>query len=208
MNINKDGHGFHVVDDTQFFSGCTTDGIYPNQEYRIEYHISGYEGRSASLNFKGTDLIEGYGAIMRLTKEMFGSYDLTQAREGTNFFTSIWASLLIDRSEVMKLRLVKLYGKDAIRTVSKMMRGRGSDWAFLKNMIAGYIYLRKMTEDLSRKFDPDYRVLCVNDCPASDGICSNWEDQPITKRLSISSFEEFQKIVSRGVIHQEWKKMI
>lgn len=209
MIIENDGRIIHTMLAKShidgFMADYTSDGIFVENDYRIEYTIFGYKGKMASLNLKASDLMKGIGTVMRLTKQNFGSFDVVKARETSSAFTNIWASLVIDKSIKMRRRLIDQYGSYFVNSISKMMRGSRKDRDLLKDLIAGYMFIRKMLDDDATKFDPAYRILSVQDRPAHDGFCANWENEPITKRLDIKSVEEFRDICRNGVIQPEWK---
>lgn len=209
MIITANGQVAHTIN--AFRNGSdlildhTTDGIFPNLDYTISYSVSDKEGKSANLKFKGFDVMEGFGIVMRLTRHNHGSFDLLAAREMASAATNIWASLTIDKSIAMRGKLIDQYGERTVSSIWEMMRGNRKKRDHLKSLIAGYIFIQKMTDDDATKFDPELRVLSVNDISAPEGFCSDWENQPVTKRLGIKSIEEFREICRNGVILPEWK---
>lgn len=209
MIITANGQFAHTINafknGNELILDHTTDGIFPNLNYTISYSVSDREGKSASLNFKGLELIEGIGVVMRLIRQNHGSFDLLAAREMASAATNIWASLTLDKSAGMRGKLIDQYGQHTVSSIWEMMRGNRKKRDHLKSLIAGYMFIQKMADDDATKFDPELRVLCVNDISAPDGFCSGWESQPVTKRLGIKSIEEFREICRNGVILPEWK---
>jgi hypothetical protein len=208
MLFNNNGQIAHTItrlegqDNSK--SDHTTDGIFPNLDYSISYQVSYRQKRSASLNLKGFQLIEGFGVVMRLIYSSHGSYDLLAARELASAVTNIWASLVIDKSAAMRTKLVDQYGEHSVRNVWDMMRGNGKKRNHLKSLIAGYMFIRKMADD-DTKFDPEFRFLCVSDVSTPETFMTDWEEQPVTKRLGIRSLEQFREICRNGLIVPVWK---
>jgi hypothetical protein len=209
MIITENGQITHTVN--SFSNGeyiilqNTTDGIFLNLDYTISYVISDRPGKSATLKFKGIDVVEGFGIVMRLIHHRIGSFDQFAARELASAVTNIWASLTIDKSAAMRAKLVDQYGEYIVNSVWDMMRGNRKKRAHLKSFIAGYMFILKMVDKDVTKFDPEFRVLRVNDISVPEEVCSNWESHPVTKRLGIRSIEEFRGICRNGVIQPEWK---
>lgn len=196
--VNIEGQG-------NFKSNHTTDGIFPNLNYGISYHISGRQEKSASLKLKGIQLIEGFGVVMRLIYNCHGSYDLLAARELASATTNVWASLVIDKSAAMRAKLIDQYGEQLVSDVARFMRGNRKKRDHLKSLIAGYMFIRKVADDDATKFDPEFRFLCVYDVSTPQTFIADWGNQPVTKRLGIKSEEQFREICRNGLIVPVWK---
>ena len=173
------------------------EGIIPEEVYTLIYEIVG-RSNSVSIQFTGEELLSYAPAIYR------SGEDFDDLRRKQNLFVTLWATYRIDKKEFTKL--FRKYNRDFRREFKKAIKTVNSPNNGLRSDLAVYFYIKLTGQPDDEK---GKQVLRLTDCRLTEKMINElkdtWQQQRITKRLNIKSFEEFKSLIVDGVLTTKWQ---
>lgn len=186
------------------YSNFTSDGVVFDQSYSLEYRISGKKHRPCSIKFSGEELTTLASRCFGLVEQ---ASDLYQIKKMAAHVVEIWAEYAIHGR--IRPHLREFCRPEVLHIIKGAFKGKSNNFAWIRSFIAGYLYIQIALENTSRDFAQG-ATLVINDNFLTSAQIQDllfdekWKEQPITKRLNITSIEKFMSLVGQGALMLEW----
>jgi hypothetical protein len=211
MLRNKETKEWIVVvtgeDENNLENSVTGDGIRNDDTYELNYQFKKTGFKRNLLKVKGIDLTK---STQRILNQIFSDCEsLGDVKREVQSFVVLLGTKLLNPFHYRKIK--KDYPPEIVRIVERGSKGKRDEYFYLQDILSTYLYLKYVEErgnmeNVCTNSVTIVDTLGVVDKKDEEHLKNTWEEQPITERLGLTSFDEFMKVMgSNGVLHTEYK---
>ena len=205
--VYKKEHGWvPVITGTRFENhlvNCVTgDGVLIDETYSLNYKFEHKLYVKNLLTVNGMELINRTRDVLRLFKD---EEDLGIIKNICSEFMVLYSTGLMDKKRFNSIK--RGSQKEIVKVVERSLKGKKQDLYSINCYLCCYLYIQLKNREESESGHKELIVVDVIDQPNkifSQDLKETWEEQPITQRYGIKTFEDFIEFFKKGFLKLEW----
>lgn len=172
----------------------TGDGIVSNERYTMIYEYPNYEPKIYS--YTGDQLCEAFLRVANFLE----CNNVSELRTELNTIMSLIAARNINYKLYKSVH--KNYERHIVKFFEKHFKAFNKPISLLKDMIKASLYIKLMQRNDK---EAGYTAVKISDVQLSEeeiqAYEDTWQNQAVTKRLNISSFDMYKELLKAGVLY-------